>query len=246
MDVYSDTAYTGAPIVVLVHGGGWVGGDKSKIEGEYASYFLSQGFVVAAPDYPLVTPDGSGGYLNQFPVPVAAVALAVSKLESHAAYVGGNPGEVVLLGTSAGTQIAAMLAYDPTGFGNWGLAAPPHVAGFIGDSGSYDWALTSQYRYHPQIPDYLGSYYGAPRWGPTEPITFAGPGQPPALLIDGTGDLFSNYLNSTEFADALQATGDSVTYELYAGYGHVNFSNFFATTPAEQQVLTTYLQSLGL
>jgi acetyl esterase/lipase len=246
MDVYSNRAYADAPIVVLVHGGGWVMGNDVYIEKEYASYFLSQGFVVAAPNYPLVVPDGQGGYRNQFPVPVDAVALAVSKLETHAAKVGGNPGEVVMLGTSAGTQIAAMIAFDPTGFGNWGLPAPLHVAGYIGDSGSYDWALTSAYVSHPEIPEYLGPYYGAPQWDATEPITFIGPGEPPALLIDGTTDQFSNYQNSTELADLLQAAGDQVTYALYAGYGHVNFSNHFATDPAEQQVVTTYLQSIGL
>jgi acetyl esterase/lipase len=246
MDIYSDTTYTSAPIVVLVHGGGWVEGNNLYTENEYASYFLSQGFVVVAPNYPLVTPDGSGGYTNQFPVPVDAVATAVSWIEANAAQYGANPNEVVMLGTSAGTQIAAMIAFDPTGFNNWGQPTPLHIAGFIGDSGSYDWALTNQYVYHSVIQEYLGSYYGAAQWGPTEPITFVGPGAPPALLIDGSADLFSNYQNSVEFALALQAAGDQVTYQLYANYGHTEFSQLFATDPAEQQVLTTYLQSIGL
>jgi acetyl esterase/lipase len=246
MDVYSDTTYTNAPIVVLVHGGGWVEGNNVYLENYYASYFLSQGFVVVAPNYPLVTPDGKGGYLNQFPVPVDAVATAISWIQANAAAYGANPDEVVLLGTSAGTQIAAMIAYDPTGFGNWGQAAPLHVAGFIGDSGTYDWGLTNQYTYHDVIAQYLGSYYGSPQWNATEPITFVGPGQAPALLIDGTDDLFSNYQNSTEFANALQAAGDPVTYVLYSGYGHTQFSQEFATSTADQQVVTTYLQSIGL
>lgn len=246
LDVYSNTTYTNAPIVVLVHGGGWTSGDKSTIEGEYANYFLNQGFVVVAPNYPLTTSNGSGGYNNQFPIPVDSVAAAVSWIQTNAAQYGANPNKVVMLGTSAGTQMAAMPAFDPTGFNNWGQAAPLHIAGFIGDSGVYDWSLVSKYTAHPQIPEYLGSYYGSPQWNPTEPITFAAPGAPPSLLIDGTGDSFSNYNNSTEFANALKNAGDAVTYKLYSGYTHVQFSQQFATSASEQKVVTTYLQSIGL
>jgi acetyl esterase/lipase len=246
LDVYSDTTYTSAPIVVLVHGGGWVAGSKTTVESQYSDYFLDQGFVVVAPDYRLVTSNGSGGYLNQFPIPVDDVAAATAWIVANATTYHANPNEVIMLGTSAGAQIAAMIAFDPTGFGNWGLATPLHIAGFLGDSGAYDWSLVSQYVSHPQIPEYLGAYDGAPQWDPTEPITFATPGAPPSLIIDGTGDLFSNYNNSTAFVNALQAAGDRVTYQLYTGYGHVHFSSLFATDTAEQQVVTTYLQSIGL
>jgi acetyl esterase/lipase len=139
-----------------------------------------------------------------------------------------------------------MLAFDPTGFNNWGQPAPLHIAGFIGDSGSYDWALTSQLVAHPQIQEYLGTFFGSPAWDATQPINQVGPGAPPSLIIDGTADQFSNYLNSTEFVNALRAAGDQVTYQLYPGYGHVNFSNHFASSPAEQQVMTTFLGSIGL
>jgi acetyl esterase/lipase len=245
LDVTSNTSYQNAPIVVLVHGGGWETGSKAGIEGYYSSYFQGQGFVVMAPNFPLVASNGKGGYVNQFPIPVEAVAAAVSWMQAHAAQYGGNPNEVLLFGISSGTQIASMLAYDPTGFNNWGLPAPlTGIVGFFGDSGIYDYSLVPVGRY--QVPQYLGSYYGAPQWNVAEPISFVGPGKPPALIVDGTNDTFTNSLNSSAFVSALQAAGDSVTYQLYSGYDHLAFTHSFATSPAEQQVVTSWLQSIGL
>jgi acetyl esterase/lipase len=82
--------------------------------------------VVVAPDYRLVTPNAFGGYNNQFPTAIDDVASAIAWVQAHAAQYGANPNAIVLQGGSAGTQIAAMLAYDPTGFGNWGPAQPAH------------------------------------------------------------------------------------------------------------------------
>jgi alpha-L-fucosidase 2 len=244
LDVSSNTAYQNAPIVVLLHSGGWVGGDKSISEGFYSSYFLGQGFVVMAPNFPLVKSDGQGGYVNQFPVPVDAVASAIGWMQANAGQYGGNPNEVILVSESSGSQIGSLITYDPTGFSNWGQPAPLHIAGFVGDSGLYDWPLVPPTL--PNVQNYLGSYYGPPQWDATEAITFVGPGQPPALIIDGQKDTFTGYPNSTAFANALQAAGDQVTYQLYSNLGHIGFSKHFAASPAEQQVMTSWLQSIGL
>jgi acetyl esterase/lipase len=246
LDVFSDTTYTNAPVVFLVHAGGWTSGTKSGPEDNYANYFLSQGFVVVGVDYRLVSPaqPGAASYTNQFPIPVDDVASAITWFDQHASQYGANPNEQVLLGVSAGAQIASLIAFAPTAFNNWGQPAPIHVSGFIGDSGPYDWPLVGS---HWQIPAYLGSYYGSPAWNPTEPITYAVPGMTltPALIIDGTDDAFTNYQNSTAFVSALQAAGDTVTYQLYNGYGHTEFTSKFENSPAEQAVVTSYLASIG-
>jgi acetyl esterase/lipase len=229
----------------MVHGGAFVMGSKTSVEDWYSSYFLSQGFVVVAPNYRLVTLSGET-YTNQFPVPVDDVAAATQWIVTNAATYHANPNEIVMLGTSAGAQIAGMITFDPTGFNNWGLATPLHIAGFIGDSGTYDWPVVITGGMAYDIKNYLGSYYGAPQWDPTEPITFASASSPPSLIIDGTNDNLTNYQNSTDFVNALQGAGATVTYQLYTGYGHTHFSQIFATNTAEQQVVTTYLQSIGL
>jgi acetyl esterase/lipase len=247
LDIQSDTTYTSAPVVVLIHGGGWHQGDKTNLENVYAAYFLDQGFVVMAPNYQLVTPNGQGGYTNQFPVPIDDVAGAIAWFQANAAAYGANPNEIVLLGNSAGAEIASMLAFDPTGFSNWGLHAPlTGIVGFVGDSGTYDWPLITNPTAVGYITNYLGSFYGNPQWAPTEPITFVDSGDPPALVIDGTGDTLTNYQNSSAFVQAIQSAGGTVTYQLYNGYTHGGFTHRFLTDPGEQAVLTGFLQSIGL
>jgi acetyl esterase/lipase len=248
LDVYSNTAYTNAPVVVLIHGGGWYKGNKTGIENIYSPYYLSQGFVVVAPDYRLVTPNAFGGYVNQFPTAIDDVASAIAWVQAHAAQYGANPNAIIVQGSSAGTQIAAMLAYDPTGFGNWGLPSPlTGIVGYVGDSAPFDWALVpANSRGWPHIQTYLGSLYGSPQWSSTEPISFVHPGEVPALIIAGTADKTVGYKASEEFNTAMQQAGNKTTFELYQGYTHGEFSHNFRTSPAEQQVLTSWLQSLGL
>src|SRR5262249_3344541 len=68
----------------------------------------------------------------------------------------------------------------------------------------------------------------------------------PALIIDGTADTVTNYFNSTEFVNALQAAGDNVTYQLYPGYTHGQFTDTFASSTSEQNMMTAWLKSVAL
>jgi acetyl esterase/lipase len=240
--VYSNTTYQNAPIVVLVHGGSWDSGDAAGFASNYVNYFLKQGFVVMAPNYRLVTANDGGGYSNQFPVPVEDVASATTWMVQHAAQYGGNPNEVVMLGTSAGGQIASLLTYDPTGFSDWGQAAPLHVAGFIGDSGVYDFSFIN-----PRVlavKNYLGPYYGEPQWDVAEAINYATPGQPPALLVDGSNSFTEK--NGAAFAGALQGARDAATFVDYQGYTHGEFTHDFASNTQEQAQVTSFLASIHL
>lgn len=248
LDIQSNTTYTNAPIAVLLHGGQFTGGSKTNLEKEYANYFLSQGFVVVGVNYRLVTANGHGGYTNQFPTAIVDVASAIGYVQAHASTYGANPNQIVIQGTSAGADIGAMITYDPAGiagYTNWGQPSPIHVSGFIGDSGEYNWALVPSSG-QSIVQNYLGSYYGAPTWNVTEPITYVGPGGPPALIVAGSLDTTAPYQNSTDFANALQAAGDSVTYQLYQGLGHGDFSKLFPTSTSEQSLVTSWLHSIGL
>jgi acetyl esterase/lipase len=248
LDVMSNTTYTNAPVVFLLHGGQFTSGSKTTMESEYANYFLSQGFVVVGVNYRLVSSNGHGGFNNQFPTAVVDTASAITWFEAHASTYGANPNEIVLQGTSAGADIATMIAYDPTGitgFTNWGQPSPIHVAGVMADSGEYNWALVPSAE-QSIVQNYLGAYYGSPQWNPTEPITYVGPGLPPSLIIDGTNDTMAPYQNSVNLVNALQAAGDKVTFASMQGYTHGEFSQNFARSASEQATVTSWLQSIGL
>jgi acetyl esterase/lipase len=248
LDVISNTTYTSAPVVFLLHGGQFTGGSKTTLERQYSNYFLSQGFVVVGVDYRLVTPNGGGGFSNQFPTPVVDVASAITFFQANAARFGANPNEIVLQGTSAGADIATMIAYDPAGipgFTNWGQAAPIHVAGVFVDSGEYNWSLVPA-NLQFVVADYLGSLFNTPAAIPTEAISYVHAGLPPTLVVAGALDNQSPFQQSTNLANALQAAGDPVTFQLFQNLGHGNFSKNFASSPTEQALVTGWLQSIGL
>ena len=103
-DVYSPQARAGlAPVVIVIHGGGWTAGDKTGTD-QYASALASVGYVAASVNYTLDKRHGPGGY----PVQVREIQRAIQWNIAHAARFGGDPHRVALLGFSAGGYLAAM------------------------------------------------------------------------------------------------------------------------------------------
>lgn len=113
LDLYSPLARTSgdAPVLVWVHGGGFVRGEKSSVDhpfnahvGRWAS---RNGLLGAVINYRLV-PDAvwpSGG---------EDVGLAVDWLKQNVARHGGDPGRILIAGTSAGSvHIATYLQSRP-------------------------------------------------------------------------------------------------------------------------------------
>ena len=90
------------PVVVWVHGGAWVGGDKSDI-GFYLRLLAVEGYACVAINYGLA-PE------SNYPEPVRQTGLALAWLAEHATRYGLAPDRVVLAGSSAGAQIAAQYA----------------------------------------------------------------------------------------------------------------------------------------
>ncbi len=100
--VHPDTATGRLPLVLWVHGGGWVGGTKDELRG-YFTLLAEDGLVVAAPRYSLA-PE------SQYPTPVQQVMAALEYLQAHAERFHIDPERIVVAGDSAGAQIAAQVA----------------------------------------------------------------------------------------------------------------------------------------
>jgi acetyl esterase/lipase len=103
-----DPEYVGArPIVILIHGGGWVGGDKSNenFAEPKTSWLMEQGFIVASLNYRLAP-------AAKHPAQVEDVCKAIAWMQKNAGHYGGNPERIWLLGHSAGAQLAALAAVD--------------------------------------------------------------------------------------------------------------------------------------
>ncbi len=84
LDVYAPRkAAEKAPVMVYVHGGGWMRGDKSAV-GKKAEFFTGQGWVFVSVNYRLV-PDG------KHPRNVEDVATALAWVHERCTEYGGDP-----------------------------------------------------------------------------------------------------------------------------------------------------------
>lgn len=204
LDVYAPRHGAGGrrPVVVFFYGGSWNSGTRTG----YAFVgraLAAQGFVTIVPDYRLVP-------AIRYPTFVEDGAAAIRWAVAHAGGFGGDPTRIVVMGHSAGAYIAAMLAVD----GRWLGPDRSAVKGFVGLAGPYDFA--------PFDVDASRAAFGAwPRPAETQPVSWAGAGDPPALLLTGADDTTVRPRNSAALAAALRAGGVPVTLRSYPGIGHV-------------------------
>jgi acetyl esterase/lipase len=105
----------GAPVFTYVHGGGFMIGTTTETAADLR-WFADRGWLVVSLDYRLFTP----GHPTWDEAP-ADVACGLAWTAANAARFGGDPGRIVLLGDSAGGNLAINLAYAAAS----GTAASP-------------------------------------------------------------------------------------------------------------------------
>lgn len=104
LDVYAPAGARMLPVVFWIHGGGWQTGDKSEVNHKPAA-FVDRGFVFVSTNYRLL-PDVDMGTI------VRDVAKAVGWVHGHISGFGGDPTRLLIMGHSAGAQLAALLCTD--------------------------------------------------------------------------------------------------------------------------------------
>ncbi len=103
MDIYYPTKGKGSlPVVLWIHGGGFVLGDK-EVTKEYAMTLANQGYVVANINYALA-PE------HKYPTPIIQVNQALQFLKGNVAKYGGDIDRLFIGGNSAGAQMASQIA----------------------------------------------------------------------------------------------------------------------------------------
>jgi arylformamidase len=139
LDIYKPKSFstnaqqTRNPVVVMVHGGGFRGGDKAnQSQGrQKASFFAGNGFVYVSVNYRL-SPE------VQHPAHVEDVAKALAWIVDHIASYGGDPKQIFLMGHSAGAHLAALVTADEAYLNKLGKS-PSILSGVILlDSAGYD------------------------------------------------------------------------------------------------------------
>jgi triacylglycerol lipase len=134
LDVFT-TGGSGKPVLIFLHGGGFVGGDKAPVTNGVRSPFYDN-IMLWAVQHGMV-----GVNLNYdlapkalYPTVQSSISTAISWAQQSAARFGGDPNRIYLMGHSAGgTHVAAYLAnrefYPRGGVG---------IRGAIVSSGPFD------------------------------------------------------------------------------------------------------------
>lgn len=175
-DVYLPaTAKPDAPILLMVHGGGWRRGDKASpgVVGNKAAYWLHQGFVFVSVNYRLL-PEADP--LTQ----ARDVATALASVQRQAPRWGADPGRVVLMGHSAGAHLVILLGSRPELIREAGARRPLGVVSL--DSGALDVPALMGL---PRVPELYHNAFGSDPayWRTVSPQQQLGRDGLPMLLV---------------------------------------------------------------
>jgi acetyl esterase/lipase len=167
LDVFRPAGARDLPVVVFVHGGGFVAGDKSTDGTPYHDnvglWAARRGMVGVTMNYRLA-PE------HRWPSGAEDVGAAVAWLVANVAAHGGDPSRIVLMGSSAGATHVA---------GHAGMAdRDPSVRGVVLLSGAYD------------LPLFDDASILAPYFGP-DPAALAAASPLPGLVASGLPILFA-------------------------------------------------------
>ena len=224
------------PMILAIHGGGFVSGDKADGQITPVLEALGRGYAVAGVNYRL-----SGE--ATFPAAINDVKAAIRWLRAHADEYQLDPSRFAAWGQSAGGNLAALAGTS----GDLPVLRGPHPAN-AGQSDKLqavvDWYGPISFLHtdrdfriagfeSPSAADptsFMSLYLGAPltevpgKVKAADPITYITPDDPPVLIEHGAADSIVPYPQSERFAEAMaeRAGPDSATLRIFPGAGHVD------------------------
>ena len=211
------------PAVIIVHGGGWVRGDrKSGVEPLFEP-LSDGGFAWFSISYRLAH-NITGSTLRGIPISlflggsVQDVRQAIAHVKVHARDYRIDPNRIALAGESAGAQLVSMAGLKPSANGE--------VAAVVALYSPSD--LVALAKTLPQIPNSVRRAVGGTIWGDlllaslrnVSPINYVRKDMPPFLLIHGTADPLVPFDQSVQMCRKIREVG--ACGELYPvpGAGH--------------------------
>ncbi len=104
LDVYAPDNAKNLPVVFWIHGGGWQVGDKTSVQLK-PKVFVEKGYVFVATNYRFLPK-------VDMETIVRDVAKSMHWVHDHIAEYGGDPNRILVMGHSAGAQLAALICTD--------------------------------------------------------------------------------------------------------------------------------------
>ncbi|MBK8938627.1 MAG: alpha/beta hydrolase [Polyangiaceae bacterium] len=225
LDVYRrrDGAGRKRPVLLQIHGGGWVVGSKDQQGLPLVTHLASRGWVCVSANYRL-SPRAT------FPDPLLDLKRAIRWIKEHIEEHGGDPDFIVVTGGSAGGHLAALVALtanDPElqpGFEDLDTRVKACVAFY----GVYD--LTDRHGLWPhkglrlllEVAVMKASVKREwEKFDRASPMTRAHEAAPPFLIIHGDKDTLVPVAEARRFAQTLREISKApVVYAEVPGAQH--------------------------
>ncbi len=232
MDVYIPADVRAAPVLFLVHGGGWRRGDKAhgRLVDNKLAHWLPAGFIVVSINYRMLP---QADVLTQRD----DVVKALAKAQSLAPSWGGDAARFVLMGHSAGAHLVALVASAPRD----ARIARPWLGSVLLDSGALDVERLMNERHHGLFDDAFGK--NPAFWIATSPIRRLAAPTPPWLAVCS-----SRRRQACDqvgaFAHEVRATGGRIE-ELPMDLSHGDVNQELGADAAYTQRVDDFLRGVG-
>lgn len=170
----------GAACVIVIHGGGWDSGDRTQIP-KFNHWLARRGYAVAAISYRLAPK-------HLWPAQRQDVLSAIAYLKAYAGALGIDSSRLVLLGRSAGGQIAEVVAYSEKDSSIRGLIA------LYAPSDLYFGYVNTHENDILRSPALMRKFLGGPpeavraNYETASALNFVSTQSPPTLLLHGDND----------------------------------------------------------
>jgi acetyl esterase/lipase len=240
-DVFSPNERKNLPIIVIIHGGGWVSNTEDIMRGLARELVRGGGYVICSMDYRwLGTGDGDKS-TNTMANLIEDVFGGLAHIQEHAKEYGGDGSRIAVTGDSAGGHLSAVASLMPNMIGDGGFGVKEGMYEFRPSyipkgKTAADVRTNLMKAIKAAAPSYgafgvqimSGVLRGQPEAvvkavSPQEHIPSVKDRAVPQYLLRGTEDRLITHPGVQAFADALQAAGQTVEYVQVEGAGHAFF-----------------------
>ena len=211
-----------APVLIQVHGGGWVIGNKNQQAMPLMAHMADRGWVCVAINYRL-SPRAT------WPDHIVDVKRAIAWVKANIEQYGGDPDYVAITGGSAGghlASLAALSANEPS-FQPGFEEADTSVVAAVPFYGVYDWTNRDGTG-RADMEDMLARIVLKSKladarevWEAASTMSWVGPDAPPFFVIHGTNDSLVPVEQARSFVSMLRAESKNpVAYAELPGAQH--------------------------
>jgi acetyl esterase/lipase len=240
---YTTAANPNSPIMMVIHGGGWMAGNKSDPAfTNVAQLFRNAGYAVVNINYRLSNDVGYPGY----PAIPSDVACALAWTKSNAALIKGDSSRILMYGNSAGAYLAALhgLTHPSSLLAGCGHVSGLKVSGVIASNPPVNFTHINPARYaeiKPMVKD------SATYWKAADPINNLLPGSAVKFLIlVGQNDNFLGTQQSIVFNDSMSKYNYCKRFYIIPGGDHNSLLNNLSATDPLFNLMKNWSDSLWL